>query len=78
MKKKVRRTIVTVLSIAVITGSSLTAYAAPEVMPDGTTFDAEFYAANNPDVVAGLWHRYSGALPALYGIWQSGGKKGRI
>ena len=52
MIKKVRRTIVTALSIAVITGSSLTAYAAPEVMPDGTTFDAEFYAANNPDVVA--------------------------
>ncbi len=52
MKKKVRRTIVTALSIAVIAGSSLTAYAAPEVMPDGTTFDAEFYAANNPDVVA--------------------------
>ncbi len=48
MKKKVRRTIVTALSIAVIAGSSLTAYAAPEVMPDGTTFDAEFYAANNP------------------------------
>lgn len=29
----------------------MTAYAAPAVMPDGTTFDAEFYAANNPDVV---------------------------
>ena len=68
MIKKVRRTIVTALSIAVITGSSLTAYAAPEVMPDGTTFDAEFYAANNPDVVA---------LPERWGvcwiIWDTAG-----
>ncbi len=31
---------------------SLTAYAAPETMPDGTIFDAEYYAANNPDVAA--------------------------
>lgn len=27
-------------------------YAAPEVMPDGGIFDAEYYAQNNPDVVA--------------------------
>ena len=60
MKKKVRRTIVTALSIAVIAGSSLTAYAAPEVMPDGTTFDAEFYAANNPDVV--IQRRFTGIM----------------
>lgn len=52
MKKKVKRSIITVLMVATIAGSSLTAYAAPAVMPDGTTFDAEFYAANNPDVVA--------------------------
>ena len=30
----------------------LSAKAAPEVMPDGMTFDAEFYAATYPDVVA--------------------------
>lgn len=49
MRKKVKRSIITVLTIAAIVGSSLTAYAAPVVMPDGTTFDAEYYAANNPD-----------------------------
>ena len=27
-------------------------YAAPEQMPDGTIFDAEYYATSNPDVVA--------------------------
>ena len=30
------------------------AQAAPKTMPDGTVFDAEYYAANNPDVVAAL------------------------
>ena len=30
----------------------MSAYAAPEVMPDGSIFDAEYYAQNNPDVVA--------------------------
>ncbi len=30
----------------------LTAYAVPKTMPDGTLFDAEYYAQNNPDVVA--------------------------
>lgn len=51
MRKQVRRCVVIVLSVAGIMGSSLTAYAAPAVMPDGVVFDAEFYAANNPDVV---------------------------
>ncbi|MEE1256212.1 MAG: hypothetical protein UHN47_06840 [Lachnospiraceae bacterium] len=32
--------------------SSITAFAAPEVMPDGGVFDVEYYAQNNPDVVA--------------------------
>lgn len=32
--------------------SSNTAYAAPKTMPDGNTFDAEFYAATYPDVAA--------------------------
>ncbi|WP_026489156.1 hypothetical protein [Butyrivibrio sp. XBB1001] len=33
---------------------SLSALAAPKTMPDGGIFDAEFYAKNNPDVVAAL------------------------
>lgn len=33
-------------------GSGLTAYAQPKTMPDGTVFDAEFYANTYPDVKA--------------------------
>lgn len=50
--KKLKKGIITMLTAALVAGSPLAAYAAPAVMPDGTTFDAEFYAANNPDVVA--------------------------
>lgn len=39
---------------ALCLGSSMTAYAAPETMPDGGMFDAEYYAQNYPDVVAEL------------------------
>lgn len=52
MGKKVKRSLMTVLTVAAIAGSSLTVYAAPAVMPDGTVFDAEFYGASNPDVAA--------------------------
>lgn len=50
MKKKA----VIGLVAALCLGSSMTAFAAPEVMPDGTVFDAEYYAQNNPDVVAAM------------------------
>ncbi|MBD5451654.1 MAG: hypothetical protein HDR25_03330 [Lachnospiraceae bacterium] len=50
MKKKA----VIGLVAALCLGSSMTAFAAPEVMPDGTVFDAEYYAENNPDVVAAM------------------------
>lgn len=33
-------------------GSGMTAYAAPETMPDGTVFDSAYYAEKNPDVAA--------------------------
>lgn len=42
------------LMAAMCIGSSMTALAAPETMPDGVVFDAEYYAQNNPDVVAAL------------------------
>lgn len=32
----------------------LPAQAAKKTMPDGGTFDAEYYAAHNPDVVAAV------------------------
>ncbi|MEE1256215.1 MAG: hypothetical protein UHN47_06855 [Lachnospiraceae bacterium] len=49
MRKKVCA-LLTVFTL--ILASSITAFAAPEVMPDGGVFDAEYYAQNNPDVVA--------------------------
>ena len=33
---------------------SVTSYAAPKQMPDGGTFDAEYYKNNNPDVAAAV------------------------
>lgn len=49
-----KRKTVTALMAALCVGSSMTAYAAPETMPDGTVFDAEYYAQAYPDVVAEL------------------------
>ena len=40
------------LAILVVFSCSVPAYAAPKQMTDGNIFDAEYYAANNPDVVA--------------------------
>lgn len=42
------------LAIITIFGNSFIAFAAPETMPDGTVFDAEYYAETNPDVVLAL------------------------
>lgn len=41
-------------AVIAATACPLMAQAAPETMPDGTTFDAEYYAASNPDVAAAL------------------------
>lgn len=49
-----KKAILTVLATVTVLSSSLTAFAAPEVMPDGVVFDAEYYAQNNPDVAAVL------------------------
>lgn len=42
------------LAITMLIGSSMTTFAAPRPMPDGTVFDAEFYAETYPDVKAAL------------------------
>ena len=48
-----RKKLYSLLTIFALTlASSVTAFAAPEVMPDGGVFDAEYYAQNNPDVAA--------------------------
>lgn len=54
---------------------TMNAQAAPETMPDGTVFDAEYYASENPDVVAAM-----GKDPnMLYLHYQVFGKKeGRL
>lgn len=46
--------IVTAVCAFGIAASLATSNAAPKTMPDGGTFDAEYYAQNNPDVVAAL------------------------
>lgn len=49
-----KKILVAVLTAVTVLGSSLTALAAPEQMPDGGVFDAEYYAQSNPDVAAAL------------------------
>ncbi len=53
-EKKMKKTLLTTMAATIILSSSLTAFAAPETMPDGTIFDAEYYAQSNPDVAAVL------------------------
>lgn len=48
------RTIVGLGIFLLVLGMKIDAVAAPKTMPDGGMFDAEYYAQNNPDVVAVL------------------------
>lgn len=62
-----------VLSMSLAAPTSV--YAAPKAMPDGTVFDAEYYAQNNPDVKAAFGTDES----LLYQHYQMFGKKeGRL
>ena len=48
-----RKRILTIaLATVMLVGSTMCVNAAPKSMADGGVFDAEYYAANNPDVVA--------------------------
>ena len=47
-----RKWIVVGLLTAAMLQTSMTAFAAPKPMGDGTIFDAEYYATSNPDVKA--------------------------
>lgn len=49
-----RRFMCLILAVVFLIGSSMTVSAAPKKMSDGTLFDAEYYAQQNPDVVAVL------------------------
>lgn len=62
-KKKLGRALA--LALAVSMSLPTTVLAAPKQMPDGTYFDAEYYASTNPDVYAAfgsdeglLWQHY--------------------
>ncbi len=53
MKNKVRNLIIMTAMVVTLTASNgLAVYAAPKTMPDGGTFDPEYYAATYPDVAA--------------------------
>ncbi|WP_024864581.1 hypothetical protein [Butyrivibrio sp. FCS014] len=52
---RINRVLLTFVSVAVILCIfKVDAYATPKEMPDGTMFDAEYYASAYPDVVAAL------------------------
>ena len=52
MKKKL--SIVTLLTIVMTMCLGMTAFASPRTMPDGTVFDAEYYAKTYPDVASAI------------------------
>jgi hypothetical protein len=72
MKKKAL-TLTMALTLSLSTG--ITAFATPAVMDDGSVFDAEYYAQNNPDVVQAL----GTDVNALYNHYVNFGKtEGRL
>ena len=72
MRKKMAMAL---LAAAFCAASNMTAFAMPEEMPDGGVFDAEYYAENNPDVVAVM----GSEKDALYLHYTQAGKnEGRL
>lgn len=67
---RIKKIIAVCAAAALMTGSSMTAAAVPLTMSDGTVFDAEYYARNNPDVVA----VYGTDTAALFSHYQSYGR----
>lgn len=65
-----KRKLLLAVMAAAIMGSSLTVYAQPKTMPDGTVFDAEFYAETYPDVKAA----FGNDAAALYNHYVQYGK----
>ena len=73
MKRKLKGYIFVALVSIMLSG--MTVCAAPKTMPDGQTFDAEFYAKTYPDVVDALGNSES----ALYSHYVNYGKtEGRL
>lgn len=64
-----------VAAAIILCGNGITSYAAPIEMSDGTMFDAEYYAQQNPDVVNAL----GSTQEALYQHYvQYGKEEGRL
>lgn len=75
MKNILKKSLITALAIAAFGSFSLSVCAAPKTMPDGTVFDAEFYAATYPDVV----QAFGTDEAALYNHYVAYGKaEGRL
>ena len=72
MKGYWKARLLSVLAGAVLAAAagSMSAQAAPAVMKDGQIFDAEYYAAHNPDVAAAV----GTDAKALYQHYESAGK----
>lgn len=70
-----KRIMAIVLATVMLVGSTMCVNAAPQKMPDGNYFDAEYYAQNNPDVVAVLGNDVN----TLYNHYVGAGKaEGRL
>lgn len=67
---KIKKMMAVCMAAAVIAGNSMTVFAVPMTMSDGTVFDGEYYAQNNPDVVA----VYGTDTAALFSHYQSYGR----
>jgi lysophospholipase L1-like esterase len=67
---KIKKMMAVCMAATVIAGNSMTVFAVPLTMSDGTVFDAEYYARNNPDVVA----VYGTDTAALFSHYQSYGR----
>ena len=75
MNKKLKKITSLLLFTTFLMGSQMSVAAAPEIMADGTVFDAEYYAQSNPDVVVAL----GTDVTTLYNHYVSNGKaEGRL
>jgi len=73
--KKIKNFTAMIIVMITIFANATVAYAAPQTMPDGNVFDPEYYAANNPDVVAAV----GTDTAALYNHYKTCGiKEGRL
>ena len=73
--KKIKIFSAILMTMITIFANSMVAFAAPQTMPDGNTFDPEYYAEHNPDVVA----VFGTDANALYSHYKTYGiKEGRL